>query len=72
MFGEGDSLEIGGDRLDANPIRLERLTLWVRNRSHLERVTQLMRIPFACQRWGFYERIPFPVQGILLKRIAFS
>ena len=27
MFGEGDSLEKGGDRLDANPIRLERLTL---------------------------------------------
>ena len=48
MFGEGDSLEIRGDRLDANPIRLERLTLWVRNRSHLERATQLMRIPFAC------------------------
>ena len=24
MFGEGDSLEIRGDRLDANPIRLER------------------------------------------------
>ena len=47
MFGEGDSLKIGGDRLDANPIRLERLTLCVRNRSHLERVTQLMRILFA-------------------------
>ena len=30
MFGEGDSLEKGGDRLDANPIRLGRLTLWVR------------------------------------------
>ena len=48
MFGEGDSLEKGGDRLDANPIRLGRLTLWVRNRSHLERVTQLMQILFAC------------------------
>ena len=47
MLGEGDSLETGGDRLDVNPIRLERLTLWVRNRSHLERVTQLMRILFA-------------------------
>ena len=47
MFGEGDSLKRGGDRLDANPIRLERLTLCVRNRSHLERVTQLMRILFA-------------------------
>ena len=23
MFGEGDSLEKGGDRLNANPIRLE-------------------------------------------------
>ena len=27
MFGEGDSLKTGDDRLDANPIRLERLTL---------------------------------------------
>ena len=33
MFGEGDSLKIGG--------------LGLRNRSHLERVTQLMRILFA-------------------------
>ena len=48
MFGEGDSLEKRGDRLDANLIRLRRLTLCVRNRSHLERVTQLMRILFAC------------------------
>ena len=47
MFGEGDSLNIEGDRLDANPIRLERLTRCVRNRSHLERVMQLMRILFA-------------------------
>ena len=29
MYGEGDSLKIGDDRLDANPIRLERLTLCV-------------------------------------------
>ena len=34
MYGEGDSLKIGDDRIDANPIRLERLTLCVRNRSH--------------------------------------
>ena len=47
MYGEGDSLKIEDDRLDANPIRLERLPLCVRNRSHLERVTQLLRILFA-------------------------
>ena len=47
MYGEGDSLKIGDDCLDTNPIRLERLTLLCAKPFSLERVTQLMRILFA-------------------------
>ena len=40
-------LKIGGDHLDANPIRLGGVDPWSAKPFSLERVTQLMRILFA-------------------------